>query len=118
MIAILNLCPRRAPTPVIRLDSGIARAIFCLPEPLYSELVAMDGQIKRVVSYYRTTYRRGDKAGSVLLRTVEEIKRVVSYYRTTYRRGDKAGSVLLSYYRTTYRRGDKTGSVLLPYYVP
>jgi len=31
-------------------------------------------QIKRVVSYYRTTYRRGDKAGSVLLRTVEEIK--------------------------------------------
>ena len=33
----------------------------------------------RVVSYYRTTYRRGDKAGSVLLRTVEETKRVVSY---------------------------------------
>ena len=30
-----------------------------------------------------------NKAGSVLLRTVEEIKRVVSYYRTTYRRGDK-----------------------------
>ena len=49
----------------------------------------MDKQIKRVVSYYRTTHRRGDKAGSVLLRTVEEIKRVVSYYRTTYRRGDK-----------------------------
>ena len=23
---------------MIRLDSGIARAIFCLPEPLYSEL--------------------------------------------------------------------------------
>ena len=53
MIAILNQCPRRAPTPVIRLDSGIARAIFCLPEPLYSELVAMDGQT--------------NKAGSVLL---------------------------------------------------
>jgi len=72
--------------------------VFCLSEPLYSELRTMDKQIKRVVSYYRTTHRRGDKAGSVLLRTVEEIKRVVSYYRTTYRRGDKAGSVLLPYY--------------------
>jgi len=32
---------------VIRLDSGIARAIFCLPEPLYSELRTMDAQIKQ-----------------------------------------------------------------------
>ena len=52
MIAILNQCPRRAPTPVIRLDSGIARAIFCLPEPLYSELVAMDRQTNALYGFF------------------------------------------------------------------
>jgi len=63
------------PTPRTHARSVSTCHVFCLIHDDRTDRQT-DKQLKRVVSYYRTTYRRGDKSGRVLLtvlRTVEEI---------------------------------------------